>query len=206
MNEEDITMENNYDNIPGENNASKQENVSPDVEQQKVEPSRQYTDPNAGTQYSDPNAGQQPYNSQTYQYAGQNDNGQQYQYTGQNNYQQDGYGQQSGYNYQQNNYNTQGYNYQDNYNYNTGSYNQVNNQGMDMRPLTMGEWVLTILAPMIPCVGIIFYFVWAFSKTGNINRRNYCRASLIITGVCLLIYIVFIAIFGVALFGSYGVY
>ncbi len=188
MNEEDITMENNYDNIPEENNASKQENASPDVEQQKVEPSQQYTDPNAGTRYSDPNAGQQPYNSQTYQYAGQN-----------------GY-QQGGYNYQQNNYNNQGYNYQDNYNYNTGSYNQVNNQGMDMRPLTMGEWVLTILAPMIPCVGIIFYFVWAFSKTGNINRRNYCRASLIITGVCLLIYIVFIAIFGVALFGSYGVY
>ncbi|MDR1801655.1 MAG: hypothetical protein LBQ95_07455 [Lachnospiraceae bacterium] len=63
------------------------------------------------------------------------------------------------------------------YNYappaNTGS-------GMDETPMTLGDWVLTILALLIPCAGIILYLVWAFGSTGNVNRRNYCRAYLII--------------------------
>ena len=70
--------------------------------------------------------------------------------------------------------------------------------------MSLGDWVLTILALMIPCAGIILYFVWAFGKNGNINRRNYCRAYLIITGITLVIYIIIIAIFGAAIIGSLG--
>lgn len=79
--------------------------------------------------------------------------------------------------------------------------------GLDKTPMTMGEWLLTILALMIPCAGIILYFVWAFGSHGNINRRNYCRASLIVTGIVILIYIVVIVIFGAAVAGLVdGVY
>ena len=71
---------------------------------------------------------------------------------------------------------------------------------MDQKPLSMGEWILTILVMMIPCVGLILYLIWAFGKTGNVNRRNYCRAYLIIYVVILAISIAFMAIFGAAVF------
>lgn len=58
----------------------------------------------------------------------------------------------------------------------------------------------------IPCVGIILYFVWAFGKNGNINRRNYCRAYLIIMGIAVLLAIIFLFIFGVASIGTYRYY
>ena len=136
--------------------------------------SPQYTDPN-GPAAQDYSVGQQ-----NYSYWDPNMN-QQY---GQGNYSQNNYNQNYGQNYGQNNYNQ--------------NYGPV----MDTSPLSLGQWVLTILASMIPCAGIILYFVWAFSKNGNVNRRNYCRASLIITGVVMLIYVIFFIIFGAAMAGS----
>lgn len=67
------------------------------------------------------------------------------------------------------------------YNYNTDyncSYSKDYCQE-DNKVLSVGEWLLTILATLVPCVGLILYFIWAFGKEGNLNRRNYCRAWLI---------------------------
>ena len=46
------------------------------------------------------------------------------------------------------------------------------------RPLSTGEWFLTMLVLAIPIVGLVIHFVWAFSD-GNIGRRNFCRAALL---------------------------
>ena len=73
---------------------------------------------------------------------------------------------------------------------------------MDDTPMSMGDWILTILALFIPCVGVIIYLIWAFSKKGNVNRRNYCRAFLIIYAVIMAIYLLVILIFGAAIAGS----
>lgn len=54
-----------------------------------------------------------------------------------------------------------------------------NNSGLDMTPMTMGEWIVTLIIMAIPCVNIIMCFVWGFGSTGNLNRRNFCRAYLI---------------------------
>lgn len=89
--------------------------------------------------------------------------------------------------------------YQDNhYEYNQ-QYNQNNagnNQEMDNTPMDLKDWVLTLIVLMVPCVGIVMYFVWAFGNKGNINRRNFCRAQLIIFAVLLVIYLIFFALFG----------
>ena len=222
------TMENNYDNTPKENDG-----LTPSADNSNT--GKSGADAAAGQQpvkasdtagqYTDPNAGVQPDYSQQYSYTGQNtyDNNQQnngYQYG-----QQGSNSQNSGYNYNQNynqnygqnqnynqNYNSNysqnnGYNYQDNYNYNTGGqYNQTYEPGQDTSPMTMGEWLITLLVAMIPCFGIIIYFVWAFSKTTNVNRRNFCRAQLVIMGVVLAIYIIFIALFGSMLFSAGNFY
>lgn len=99
------------------------------------------------------------------------------------------------------NQNQQSNQYQSNYDYNTSSnnnYTQNYEQGMDTSPMSMGDWLLTILVSMIPCAGIVLYFVWAFGKTGNINRRNFCRANLIIMAGVFVLYFILVVVFGVA--------
>lgn len=210
-------MDNNYDNTPKENNGSGQTADGFSTSGQPVadaavsgqsaqasEAAGQYTDPNAGEQPGNSSSGQYPYTSQNanngqpgggYQYGGYNQNYSQNQNYNQNYNQNQNYGQNNG------------YHYQDNYNYNTGNqYNQMYEPGQDSSPMSMGDWLLTLLAAMIPCVGIVLYFVWAFNKTTNVNRRNFCRAQLVIMGVVLVIYVIFIALFGSMLFSAGGFY
>lgn len=52
------------------------------------------------------------------------------------------------------------------------------------KPLTTGEWVITHLVLLIPIVNIIMHFVWAFGD-GNISRRNFCRARLLLFAIGL---------------------
>lgn len=89
--------------------------------------------------------------------------------------------------------------YQDNHyeheNKNTQHYSEQN-ETMEQTPMDLKDWVLTLVILMIPCVGIVMYFVWAFGNTGNINRRNFCRAQLIIFGVLFAIYLLLFVLFG----------
>lgn len=102
--------------------------------------------------------------------------------------------------YQQNfnqNYNMN-YNqgYQQNYNQNYNGYS--GRKPLDA-PLSMGEWLLTILVGMVPCVGIVVYCIWAFGANTNINRKNYSRAMLIVMAIVIVLYIVFFGVFGIAM-------
>jgi hypothetical protein len=68
------------------------------------------------------------------------------------------------------------------------------------KPLTTGEWIITHLILFIPVVNIIMHFVWAFGD-GNISRRNFCRARLllfaIILGLVMLVCITLLLFTGV---------
>jgi len=54
---------------------------------------------------------------------------------------------------------------------------------------TLG-WIGTMLVLVIPIVGLVLYFVWAFGSGSNLNRRNYCRASLIMMAIGLVFSII----------------
>ena len=94
---------------------------------------------------------------------------------------------------------------------NNGAYQQNYNQNYTMNyswnsgkkpldaPLSMGEWLLTILAGLVPCVGIVLYFIWAFGANTNINRKNYSRAMLIVMAVVIVLYTLFFVVFGIAM-------
>lgn len=196
-------MDNNFDNMPDGNEPENSKPV--------------YTDPNADVKEESAEPAQTMYgavqdNTQETQntYAGYRQgnpvqsgqsNPYQYQNTGSYQPQNSQSGQNSNYQYQNSNYQYQNSQYQDNLSYNTGSnlgYNQNNYENMDTSPMSMGEWLLTILAAMIPCAGIVLYFVWAFSKTGNVNRRNFCRAQLIVMGIVFVIYMFMLVVLGVS--------
>lgn len=71
---------------------------------------------------------------------------------------------------------------------NNVSYQEANYSAADPNKsvMTMGEWIITLIVMMIPCVNIIMLLVWAFGN-GNENRKNYCRASLIIAAIGIVL-------------------
>ncbi|MCX7921744.1 MAG: hypothetical protein N3B21_06995 [Clostridia bacterium] len=73
-------------------------------------------------------------------------------------------------------------------------------------PLSVGQWLITLLLLMIPIANIVLLCVWAFSGDNsiNLNKRNLSRAYLILMGCVTGLYIVLlIVIFGlVALFSA----
>lgn len=66
-------------------------------------------------------------------------------------------------------------------------------------PISMGEWLVTMLLMLIPCVNIVLMFVWAFSSKKKKSKSNYFKAALIFAAIVLVLYIILIAIFGVAI-------
>lgn len=95
--------------------------------------------------------------------------------------------QNSGYN---TGFNASGYNN----NYNSQNNYQMPPKQMDLSPLSTGEWLLTLIVGIIPCAGLILYIIWAFGNSGNLNRRNYCRASLILQVISYVLVVFFILI------------
>lgn len=68
--------------------------------------------------------------------------------------------------------------------------------------MTMGQWIATILlTTVVPCVNIIMLFVWGFGN-GNENRKNYCRAMLIVMAIMIVIMIVFYSAIAAIIFGA----
>ncbi|MDR1209633.1 MAG: zinc-ribbon domain-containing protein [Clostridiales bacterium] len=72
-------------------------------------------------------------------------------------------------------------------------------------PVTIGDWVVTYLLQMIPLVGIILMFVWAFDSSTKPSKKNWARASLILAGVVLGLYIIAIII-GFGALASSGIF
>jgi hypothetical protein len=52
------------------------------------------------------------------------------------------------------------------------------------KPLTTTEWFFTLFILALPLIGLVMYFVWSFGETGNISRRNFCRATLLWFLIC----------------------
>ncbi|MDD2534337.1 MAG: hypothetical protein PHC86_06530 [Eubacteriales bacterium] len=70
----------------------------------------------------------------------------------------------------------------------------------DQTPLTVGQFLLMLFLTGIPVVGFILLLVWAFGSNSNENKKNYARATLLLS----LIGIVLAGIFSSMLVGLMG--
>lgn len=57
-------------------------------------------------------------------------------------------------------------------------------------PVSMGDWIGTMLLMLVPCVNIVLLFVWAFSKTEKKSKSNWAKAQLIIVAIVTALSIV----------------
>lgn len=59
-------------------------------------------------------------------------------------------------------------------------------------PVSLGEWLIAMLLMCIPCVNIILMFVWAFSGSVKKSKSNFFKASLIATGIYMVLCIIMV--------------
>ncbi|MCI8947841.1 MAG: hypothetical protein HFI91_12435 [Lachnospiraceae bacterium] len=60
-------------------------------------------------------------------------------------------------------------------------------------PVSMGEWLVSMLLMCIPCVNIILMFVWAFGSSAKKSKSNYFKAALIMAGISVVLSIIMLA-------------
>ncbi len=63
-------------------------------------------------------------------------------------------------------------------------------------PVTLGDWMLTYLIMMIPCVNVIMMFVWAFSSGTKKSKSNYFKATLIWMLIVIVLEVILILAMG----------
>jgi competence CoiA-like predicted nuclease len=105
----------------------------------------------------------------------------------QNAYQQNAYQQPT---YQQNAYQQNPY---------QNGYNNMPAPANNGEPVSIGQWMLTMLIMMIPIANIIMMFVWAFGSDVPASKKNFFRAQLIWAVIWIVLLIVLYAM-GLATF------
>jgi len=70
----------------------------------------------------------------------------------------------------------------------------------DYRPLSLADWMLTLFITFIPLINIIMLFVWAFGNNTHPSKANWAKANLLWMLIGIVLIIIFISIFGLALF------
>lgn len=69
--------------------------------------------------------------------------------------------------------------------------------------MSLGEWLITLIVMIIPCVNVIMMFVWGFGN-GNENRKNFCRASLIMAVIQIILGIICYVVFAASFIAAMG--
>ena len=69
--------------------------------------------------------------------------------------------------------------------------------------LSVGGWIGTIIVIGLPIVGLIMLFVWGLG-TGDIGRKRFCIATLILTAIGLVIGLIVGMITGFAAFSIFN--
>lgn len=72
------------------------------------------------------------------------------------------------------------------------------------QPMSVKDWIITLLIAAIPLVGFIMLFVWGFGSGTNQNKANWAKATLIWMAILIGLYIIVAMIFGAALLSGMG--
>jgi len=71
-------------------------------------------------------------------------------------------------------------------------------------PITLGDWIISVIVTKIPLIGFIMLIVWAVDKDTEPNKANWAKAELIVKLIGFLIVIIFIAIIGISFFTNFA--
>ena len=66
------------------------------------------------------------------------------------------------------------------------------NNSPQYTPISVGEWVITIIIIAIPIVGFIMLFVWGFGSNTQPSKANWAKAALIMIGISIVLSFLFL--------------
>ena len=58
-------------------------------------------------------------------------------------------------------------------------------------PVTMSDWLITLLILMVPIVNIVMPFVWAFGESTNPSKANFFKAQILIAIAGIVLWFLF---------------
>ncbi|HHS50800.1 MAG TPA: hypothetical protein ENN07_06760 [candidate division Zixibacteria bacterium] len=70
------------------------------------------------------------------------------------------------------------------------------------KPVTVGDWIVTLLLMAIPIVNLILLFVWAFGSNTPISKANWAKATLIWMAIVFAIYILIFLVAGAGILAA----
>jgi hypothetical protein len=67
-------------------------------------------------------------------------------------------------------------------------------QGSNYKPMTIGDWIITLIITYIPLVGFIMLFVWAFGGGTHPSKKTWAQAVLILMVIGIILAIIFFGV------------
>ena len=71
-------------------------------------------------------------------------------------------------------------------------------------PVSLGDWIISVIVTKIPLIGFIMLIVWAVDKNTDPNKANWAKAELLVKLIGFLIVIIFVAIIGISFFTNFA--
>ncbi len=71
-------------------------------------------------------------------------------------------------------------------------------------PMSVKDWIITLLITYIPLVGLIMLLVWAFDSSTHPNKKNFAKASLVWMLIGIVLALIFFALFASMMMGVVG--
>ena len=65
------------------------------------------------------------------------------------------------------------------------------NESPNYNPMSIGDWIITNLIVAIPIVGFVMLFVWGFGSNTQPSKANWAKATLIMIGISIVIFLLF---------------
>jgi len=66
------------------------------------------------------------------------------------------------------------------------------------KPVSTGDWILTLIISMIPLVNIVMLLVWAFGSNTNPSKANWAKAYLAFIAFFIVLYVLLIVVIGMS--------
>ena len=71
-------------------------------------------------------------------------------------------------------------------------------ENQNNQPMSVKDWLVTLLIIAIPLVGLIMLFVYAFGNNENVNKQNWAKAQLIMLAIVFALIIFFFPLSGLS--------
>lgn len=72
------------------------------------------------------------------------------------------------------------------------------------KPLSLGDWIISVLVTKIPLIGFIMLIVWAVDSNTEESKANWAKSELIVKLIGFAIAVIIISIIGFSVFANFA--